>query len=166
MFLQLWAMGRLAEENVLKAENPEFDVVSASDIKIEGHSSTPRPMTIPEIHECVRSYGKAAVAAMDRAGFDGVEIHAGNGYLIDQFLQEVSNKRTDEYGGSIENRCRFALEVVKAVTEAVGQKGTGVKISPWNEYAGKHLPFLLQPHHTLGRFLRMYQRSVYVHDEV
>src|SRR6476660_7767817 len=70
--------------------------------------------------------------AMHSAGFDGVEVHAANGYLIDQFLRDGTNKRTDRYGGSIENRSRFLLEVVDAVTAVVGADRTGVRISPQN----------------------------------
>ena len=66
-----------------------------------------------------------------------VEIHGANGYLLDQFIQDVSNKRTDEYGGSIENRVRFPLEVIDTVIAAVGQSKTGVRFSPWNRYQGQ-----------------------------
>ena len=77
------------------------------------------------------------------AGFDGVEIHGANGYLVDQFTQGLSNTRTDEYGGSIENRCRFALEVVGAVCAAVGESKTAIRLSPWSEFQGKdHRCFL------------------------
>jgi len=69
-----------------------------------------------------------------KAGFDGVEIHGANGYLIQQFLEDVSNKRTDEYGGSPENRSRFALEVVDAVVKAVGASKTSFRLSPWGTY--------------------------------
>ena len=88
-----------------------------------------------EIKEYVEWYASAAANAV-KAGFDGVEIHAANGYLPDQFLQDVSNTRTDEYGGSIENRARFALEVVGAVAGAVGQSKTAFRLSPWNKYQG------------------------------
>ena len=72
-----------------------------------------------------------------KAGFDGVEIHGANGYLVDQFLQDVSNKRTDEYGGSIPNRARFALEVIDAIVAAVGPKKTAIRLSPWSRYQGQ-----------------------------
>ena len=71
---------------------------------------------------------------MERAGFDGVEIHGANGYFVDQFTQDVSNKRTDEYGGSIENRCRFALEIIDAVSDAVGENKVAFRISPWSTF--------------------------------
>lgn len=81
-------------------------------------------------------YATAAANAVHRAGFDGVEIHGANGYLVDQFTQDVSNNRTDEYGGSIENRTRFALEIVEAVTKAVGADRTGIRLSPWGSFGG------------------------------
>lgn len=84
-------------------------------------------------------YATAASNAVNLAGFDGVEIHAVNGYLIDQFIQDVCNKRTDEYGGSTENRCRFALEILEAVTKAVGQSRTAIRFSPWGDYLGRSL---------------------------
>ena len=71
------------------------------------------------------------------AGFNGVELHGANGHLLDQFLQSVSNNRTDEYGGSIENRLRFPLEVVDAVVEAVGAERTAIRVSPWSKFQGK-----------------------------
>lgn len=80
-------------------------------------------------------YATAARNAI-RAGFDGVEIHGANGYLIDQFNQDVTNKRTDEYGGSVENRARFALEVTNAVCEAIGEERTGIRFSPWGAFNG------------------------------
>lgn len=80
-------------------------------------------------------HGKAAADAV-RAGFDGIEVHGANGYLVDQFLQDVSNTRTDEYGGSIENRARFALEVMDAIVAAVGQTKAAIRLSPWSTYQG------------------------------
>lgn len=105
------------------------------------HVNHPRSI---EIKEYVGWYATAAKNAI-KAGFDGVEIHGANGYLVDQFLQDVSNKRTDAYGGPIENRARFALEVTEAVVAAVGQKKTSIRLSPWSKYQGicisrSHLP--------------------------
>lgn len=79
-------------------------------------------------------YAHAADNAVNKAGFDGVEIHGANGYLLDQFFQDVSNKRTDEYGGSLEGRLRFGMEVVQAVTKAVGQEKVGIRLSPWGTF--------------------------------
>jgi NADPH2 dehydrogenase len=135
--LQLWALGRVANPTVLKQEGG-FDVVGASPIPLTSNeeSVTPRELTVAEIKEYVQLYAKAARNAME-AGFDGVEIHGANGYLLDQFLQSESNQRTDEYGGSIQNRIRFPLEVVDAVVKAVGVERTGVRISPWSAFQGK-----------------------------
>ncbi|KAJ7042959.1 NADH:flavin oxidoreductase/NADH oxidase [Mycena alexandri] len=131
IYLQLWALGRAAEADAVA--NEKLDYVSASDVPLKG-GPTPRPLTIQEIREYVELYGKAASTAVHKAGFDGVEIHGANGYLIDQFLHDRANVRTDEYGGSVENRVRFSLEVTEAVVKAVGQKKTGFRISPWGTY--------------------------------
>ncbi len=92
-------------------------------------------MTIEEIQEYVQLYVQAARNAIS-AGFDGVEIHGANGYLLDQFTRDVTNKRTDIYGGSIENRVRFPLEVADAVAEAIGPERVGYRVSPWNNAKG------------------------------
>ncbi|KAF7376915.1 FMN-linked oxidoreductase [Mycena sanguinolenta] len=133
IFLQLWALGRAADAAQLISEDPTFPCVSASDIPLRERTYPPRPLTVPEIKEYVGLYIQAAKNAIE-AGFDGVEVHSANGYLLDQFLQDVSNKRTDEYGGSIENRARFTLEVVDAVAAAVGPERTGVRFSPWSPF--------------------------------
>ena len=78
----------------------------------------------------------AAAENAIRAGFDGVELHSANGYLPDQFLQDVSNKRVDEYGGSIENRVRFSLETLEGIVNAIGAEKTGIRLSPWSEFNG------------------------------
>lgn len=93
-------------------------------------------MTKEEIQEYIQLFAKAAADSVDKAGFDGVEIHVANGFLLDQFVQDVSNNRTDEYGGSIENRSRFPLEVADAVVKAIGAKKTGIRFSPWSEFQG------------------------------
>ena len=89
-----------------------------------------------EIKQYVRWYAECAARAVHTAGFDGVEVHGGNGYLVDQFLQDVSNKRTDAYGGSKENRARFALEIVARVANAVGAHRTAIRLSPWSDIWG------------------------------
>jgi 2,4-dienoyl-CoA reductase-like NADH-dependent reductase (Old Yellow Enzyme family) len=135
--VQLWALGRVADPVVLDQEGG-FDVVGASPIPVPGSPEQviPRALTVSEIKEYLQLYTKAARNAME-AGFDGVEIHAANGYLLDQFLQTTTNQRADEYGGSIENRMRFPLEVIDAVTKTVGAERTAVRISPWNGYQGE-----------------------------
>ena len=87
-----------------------------------------------EIQEYVQMYATAASNAVSIAGFDGVEIHGANGYLVDQFTQDVSNKRTDMWGGSMENRCRFALEVIKKVVSVVGEERTAIRLSPFAQF--------------------------------
>jgi len=136
IFLQLWALGRATDPDKLKAENPSFDLVGPSEIPISSQRPTPRALTVDEIKTYVQWYADAADRAIDKAGFDGVELHFANGYLPDQFLQDVSNERSDEYGGSIENRVRFPLEIIKAVSKAVGQDRVGFRISPWSRWQG------------------------------
>ncbi|KAF8499692.1 NADH:flavin oxidoreductase/NADH oxidase [Russula emetica] len=141
MYLQLWAVGRAASVEQLKGEDPSFEYVSAGDVPLPrelvheeeygDHAPRPRPLTKGEIAEYVQLHATAARNAVERAGFDGVEIHGANGFLVDQFLKETSNNRTDEYGGSPENNARFALEVVAAVSEAVGEERVGLRLSPW-----------------------------------
>lgn len=93
----------------------------------------PHALTIEEIAQTVEDFADAAQNAIE-AGFDGVEVHAGNGFLLHQFLAENTNRRTDRYGGSIENRVRFAVEVIEAVSERIGADRVGVRISPANPY--------------------------------
>ena len=93
-------------------------------------TSEPRALDKSELPGIIDDFRRAAKAAIEIAGFDGVEIHGANGYLVDQFLRAGSNHRTDEYGGSIENRSRFLFEVVDAVASAVGAGRTGIRLSP------------------------------------
>ena len=95
----------------------------------------PRAMTLAEIETTIRDFANASRNAIE-AGFDGVECHAANGYLIDQFLQDVSNKRTDKYGGSVANRSRYLEEVLQAMVAAVGADRVGLRLSPWSTFQG------------------------------
>lgn len=131
---QLWHVGRVSHPDLLNGETP----VSASSVQQAGYVSLlrpkrpyvlPRPLEIAEIHAITEQYKQAAVRAK-AAGFDGVELHAANGYLIDQFLQTKTNKREDEYGGSVENRARFLLEVMDALIEVWGADRVGVHLAP------------------------------------
>ena len=133
IYLQLWALGRAADPTQLQKEFGGV-VKSASDIPFEG-GAKPTPLTEAEIQEYIGLYAQAAKNSIE-AGFDGVEIHGANGYLVDQFLQDNSNNRTDSYGGSIENRARFGIEVAKAVVEAVGAERTGIRLSPFSTFQG------------------------------
>ncbi|OJA11927.1 hypothetical protein AZE42_12342, partial [Rhizopogon vesiculosus] len=135
IYLQLCALGRTAETAVLAKEN-NSSYVSASPIPIPGRqdATVPRALTIEEIKEYIATYATAAKNAI-RAGFDGVEVQGAYGHLVDQFIQDVSNHRTDEYGGSIENRARFPLEIVDAVVEAVGAERTAIRLTDvWHRY--------------------------------
>lgn len=134
IFMQLWHVGRISDPMFLNGKQP----VAPSAIKPAGHVSlvrpekeyvTPRALELNEIPEIVEQYRRGAENAK-LAGFDGVEIHGANGYLIDQFLQDKTNKRTDQYGGGIENRVRFALEVTDAVISVWGADRVGFHISP------------------------------------
>jgi NADPH2 dehydrogenase len=136
IYLQLWALGRAANPDVIKAEGHDF--VSSSATPMGADAPTPRELTEAEIHSYIADYVQAAKNAIE-AGFDGVEVHAANGYLIDQFTQDTCNKRTDAWGGSIEKRARFALEVTKAVTAAIGADRTGIRLSPWSTFQGMRM---------------------------
>ncbi|KAL2835329.1 hypothetical protein BJY01DRAFT_252749 [Aspergillus pseudoustus] len=137
ILLQLWHVGRATTPGMLGGA----DTVSSSDIPISGNAldgseygaAPPRPMTVEEIKETVAEYAAAATRARE-AGFDGVEIHGGNGYLLDQFLHDNVNARTDAYGGSIENRSRLILEIIDAVSTAIGSNRTGIRLSPYNYF--------------------------------
>ena len=131
---QLWHVGRVSHPDLLNGETP----VSASDVKQAGHVSllrpkreyvAPRPLEINEIQDIIAEFKQAAIRAKD-AGFDGVELHAANVYLIDQFLQSKTNLRDDIYGGSVENRARLLLEVVDALIEVWGAGRVGVHLAP------------------------------------
>jgi NADPH2 dehydrogenase len=135
--MQLWALGRAADEQLLKSLDPSYPYISASDVQLGGHPAPPRPLTKDEIQEYIGLYTTAAQNAVEKAGFDGVELHGANGYLVDQFTQDVTNKRADEYGGSIENRTRFALEVIDSITKAIGPEKTGIRLSPWSIFQGE-----------------------------
>ncbi|MDN6315570.1 MAG: alkene reductase [Halomonas sp.] len=147
MALQLWHVGRVSHEMVqpdgqppvapsaLKGEGAqcfvEFDDGSAG----QHPTSTPRALETEEIAGVVDDYRKAAVRAR-RAGFDMIEVHAANAYLLNQFLATGSNQRSDRYGGTLENRARFPLEVIDAVAEVFGPERVGVRLSPFIEIFG------------------------------
>ncbi|KAF1941846.1 FMN-linked oxidoreductase [Clathrospora elynae] len=133
IYCQLWHQGRTANPDVLKAEG--FRMMSSSAIPITPQDQTPEAMTEEEIWNVIGDYATAAKNAIT-AGFDGVEIHGANGYLPDQFLQTTCNQRTDSWGGSIENRARFHLELTKAVITAIGADRTAMRLSPYSDFNG------------------------------
>ncbi len=143
IFNQLWHVGRISHPS-LQIDN--VLPVAPSAIKPAGDAFTysglqpfvePRALDTEEIAAIVSDYQAAALKAL-AAGFDGVEVHAANGYLIDQFLRDGSNQRSDEYGGSYENRTRFLLEVLDAVIEVWGSGRVGVRLSPLNPFNDMH----------------------------
>ncbi|KAF2808694.1 FMN-linked oxidoreductase [Mytilinidion resinicola] len=138
IFVQLWALGRAANPQVLEKEGAG-PLVSSSDVPLSEDAPKPQPLTESEIQEYIQDYARAAKAAVEEAGFDGVEVHGANGYLIDQFTQDTANKRTDKWGGSIENRARFGLEVAKAVVAAIGSERTGIRLSPFSVFQGMRM---------------------------
>ncbi|KAF8754791.1 oxidoreductase [Rhizoctonia solani] len=159
IYLQLWAIGRAAEPDVIHAEG--YPYVSSSPTLLEGRSEVPQELTKEDIKRYVGLYVQAAKNAVHKAGFDGVEIHAANGYLPEQFLQDTCNQRTDEYGGSIENRARFVLEITDAVVEAVGVKKTGIRFSPWSRMRMKDpIPTFS---YVLRELLKRHPDLAYVH---
>jgi len=147
IYCQLWAIGPSATPDVLEADNPGKGVVpvAPSTVQVRGASVVPRQLAVPEIKEYVKWFQRAAEVAVNQAGFDGVMVHGSNGYLVDQFMQDVSNKRTDEYGGSVENRTRFALEILEAITKSIGEDRTAIRLSPWGTMYGER-NFPLSPY--------------------
>jgi NADPH2 dehydrogenase len=131
--LQLWALGRVANKQFSEANG--IVIKSSSATQLDDSHAVPKEMTQEEIKEAVAAFAQGAKNAIE-AGFDGVEIHGANGYLVDQFIQDNVNQRTDSYGGSIENRSRFAVEVAQAVVDAVGADKTGIRLSPFSDFQG------------------------------
>jgi NADPH2 dehydrogenase len=133
IYCQLWHQGRAANPKVLGEEG--IAMVSSSTVPISPQDWIPEAMTEEMIWATIADYATAAKNAI-AAGFDGVEIHGANGYLPDQFLQTTCNQRTDRWGGSIENRARFHLEVAKAVIAAIGAQRTAMRLSPYSDFNG------------------------------
>ena len=137
---QLWHVGRISHTD-LQPDNgkpvaPSAITAKAKTVLIRNgvpgfvETSEPRALKAEELPGIVHSYAVAARSAVETAGFDGVELHGANGYLLDQFLKDGSNRRTDDYGGSIENRARLLLEATRAVADAIGAGKTGIRLSP------------------------------------
>ncbi|MCB2406552.1 alkene reductase [Hymenobacter lucidus] len=141
IFAQLWHVGSISHPSFHNGELP----VAPSAVQPKGVQAftgkgmeeipTPRALETAEVKAVVEDFRKAAANAKE-AGFDGVEIHGANGYLVDQFIQDGTNKRTDEYGGSVENRARFALEVVQAAADVFGADRVGIRLAPTGAMGG------------------------------
>ncbi len=141
IFVQLMHTGRVAHPLNLPAG---LTVKAPSPVAVAGEMYTdkegpkshpvPEEMTEADIEKVVAEFADAAANAVENAGMDGVELHGANGYLIDQFLNTASNQRTDKWGGSVENRARFALAVVSAVVSRIGKERTGIRLSPYGAF--------------------------------
>lgn len=143
IFMQIWHVGRVSHPHFLQGKlpiSPSATTMTGRIMRSEGLTyGESRAVTLQEIKELINNYAIAAENAI-KAGFDGIEIHGANGYLIDQFLHCHTNKRDDEYGGSPENMARFALDVVKACGDAIGYERIGLRLSPGaylNEIVGE-----------------------------
>jgi N-ethylmaleimide reductase len=172
IFLQLWHVGRMSHPDFHNGESP----VAPSAVPFDGAvwmmnpeigqgemvaSPTPRALNRDEIQEIISDFRKAARNAID-AGFDGVEIHGANGYLIDQFLRTTSNTRTDEYGGSRAARLRFLKELVAAVVAEVGADRTAIRLAPFLTARGMECPDILPTILEAAEFLQA-QGVAYLH---
>ena len=140
IFCQLWHMGRLVHPSFLNGEAPVSASATTAPYKAhtyegrQGYAAA-RPLGVDEIPGLLADYSRAAAYAI-AAGFDGVQLHAANGYLIDQFLRDGTNLREDEYGGPVENRIRLLLEAARAIADMVGPERTAVRLSPNSETQG------------------------------
>lgn len=131
---QIWHVGRITHPDLTGGAQPIAPSAVKPKVVAYTHNGKvevpePRALSVEEIAEVVQEFRRAAANAI-RAGFDGVEIHGANGYLVDQFLRDGANRRTDQYGGSVENRARFALEVIDAVIAEIGAGRVGIRLSP------------------------------------
>lgn len=140
IFCQLWHMGRLVHPTFLGGKRPVSASATTAPYKAhtyEGRQpyTEARPMGLDEIERLLAEYSRAAAYAI-AAGFDGVQLHAANGYLIDQFLRDGTNFRDDDYGGPVENRIRLLLEATRAIADMIGPERTAVRLSPNSETQG------------------------------
>ncbi|KAL4739046.1 FMN-linked oxidoreductase [Aspergillus similis] len=140
IYVQLFGMGRAADKALAESEGIEIVAPSAIPIPHEERPDAPMPraMSIAEIKQTIVDFVTASKNAL-AAGFDGVEIHGANGYLLDQFLQDTSNQRDDEYGGSVENRSRLLYQVLQEVVKAIGADKVGLRLSPWSRFQGMRM---------------------------
>jgi N-ethylmaleimide reductase len=154
IFLQLWHVGRISHSSLqpdgrapvapsaIRARDTNVYVIDAEGLPKMIPADMPRALEAAEIARVVEDFRRAGSLAM-HAGFDGVEIHGGNGYLIDQFLRSTTNRRTDRYGGSVEKRVRFLAEVTRAVAAEVGANHTGVCLAPYTTFEDMACPEII-----------------------
>ncbi|CAK2738524.1 N-ethylmaleimide reductase [Vibrio crassostreae] len=172
IFAQLWHVGRVTHPDNIGGEQPiSSSAIKAENVKVFIDNDTdepgfvdvvePREMTKEDIKEVVEQYRQAALNAIE-AGFDGIELHAANGYLINQFIDSEANNRTDEYGGSTENRLRFLGEVVEAMVEAIGADRVGVRLAPFTSLNGTVDATPVETYTAAAAYLNLY-KIVYLH---
>ncbi|WP_192890306.1 alkene reductase [Vibrio bathopelagicus] len=172
IFAQLWHVGRVTHPDNIGGEQPiSSSAMKAENVKVFIDNGTdepgfvdvvePREMTKEDIKEVVEQYRQAALNAIE-AGFDGIELHAANGYLINQFIDSEANNRTDEYGGSTENRLRFLGEVVEAMVEAIGADRVGVRLAPFTSLNGTVDATPVDTYTAAAELLNLY-KIVYLH---
>ncbi|ROP24247.1 alkene reductase [Vibrio crassostreae] len=172
IFAQLWHVGRVTHPDNIGGEQPiSSSAMKAENVKVFIDNGTdepgfvdvvePREMTKEDIKEVVEQYRQAALNAIE-AGFDGIELHAANGYLINQFIDSEANNRTDEYGGSTENRLRFLGEVVEAMVEAIGADRVGVRLAPFTSLNGTVDATPVETYTAAAAYLNLY-KIVYLH---
>lgn len=141
---QLVAPGRAADAEALAKDG--YELLSSSAVPMPGSGFTekirptpvPKRMSETQIWKCIDDF-KAAARNAVRAGFDGVEIHGANGYLVDQFTQDACNTRTDSWGGSVPNRCRFGIEIARVCAQEIGAERVGFRVSPWSPFQGMRM---------------------------
>ncbi|CAK2167094.1 N-ethylmaleimide reductase [Vibrio crassostreae] len=172
IFAQLWHVGRVTHPDNIGGEQPiSSSAIKAENVKVFIDNGTdepgfvdvvePREMTKEDIKEVVEQYRQAALNVIE-AGFDGIELHAANGYLINQFIDSEANNRTDEYGGSTENRLRFLGEVVEAMVEAIGADRVGVRLAPFTSLNGTVDATPVETYTAAAAYLNLY-KIVYLH---
>ncbi len=174
IFAQLWHVGRVSHTSLQPNQNQPVapSAITADNVKVfietgpgEGalaDPSEPRALSTKEVSELVTMYAQAARNALE-AGFDGVELHCANGYLVNQFISEHTNKRDDEYGGSLANRLRFLKEVVAAVSDVVGADRLGVRFAPLFASTDEDRVYLglveSDPHHTYIEAVKVLEKA-------
>jgi NADPH2 dehydrogenase len=160
IYCQLWALGRAAKVEVLQRET-RSRVVSSSATPMQENGPVPHELEESEIQNLILEYARAAKNAIS-AGFDGVEIHGANGYLIDQFTQDTCNTRMDNWGGNVQKRARFALEVTNGVVKAIGADKVGIRLSPYSTFQGMRMKDPIPQFSYLLENLRVFKLA-YVH---
>ncbi len=174
IFAQLWHVGRVSHDSLqpeggapvapsaIRADAVKVFIETAPGEGALADPVEPRELTTAEVQQLVEMYAQAARNALE-AGFDGVELHCANGYLVNQFISEHSNQRTDQYGGSLENRLRFLTEIVAAVSDVVGPERMGVRFAPLFESTDEDRVYLglveSDPHQTYIEAIRVLQRA-------